>query len=152
MAIPYGYNDLLRQSIRYGFYGYPTYPDGALKTSVNEFARFLSIFINGGRTLEGKTFLQPATIREMLSLHHFPGMDSGISIGLAWHSDGDSYMHDGGDPGISTFTSFTPDTGQGVIFFSNGTDLASASPPTFLRTLYFDVLIPFVLKTNMINP
>ena len=32
----------------YGFYGYPTYPDGALKTSVYDYDRFLFLFINSG--------------------------------------------------------------------------------------------------------
>lgn len=73
MAIPYGYNNILRQPKPYGFYGYPTYPDGALKTSVNEFARFLSIFLNAGKTLERKPFLHPKTINEMLARHSFPG-------------------------------------------------------------------------------
>jgi CubicO group peptidase (beta-lactamase class C family) len=152
MAIPYGYNDLLRQPKRFGFYGYPTYPDGALKTSVNEFARFLSVFINEGKTFEGETFLQPETVREMLAPHHFPGMDSGTSVGVAWHFDGDNYFHDGGDPGIDTYTFFNPNTDKGVIFFSNGTDVSSSSPPTIIRGLYFEILIPTLLTTKMNNP
>jgi CubicO group peptidase (beta-lactamase class C family) len=123
-----------------------------LKTSVNEFARFLAIFINEGKTFEGKTFLKAETIREMLAPHHFPGMDSGTSVGLAWHFDGDNYMHDGGDPGIATYAFFNPNTDKGVIFFSNGTDLSSSSPPTIIRDLYFEILIPTLLTMEMNNP
>ena len=122
MAIPYGYDNQLCQSIRYGFYGYPTYPDGALKTSVNEFARFLSIFINDGRSFEGKVILHPKTVKKMLSTYNFPGIDPGKSVGLAWHFDTNVYHHSGGDPGISTDTYFNPETRLGIIFFCNGSD------------------------------
>lgn len=53
MAVPSGY----------GFYSYPTYPDGALKTSVIEFSRFLCLFINEGKSFEGKRFLQPQSVK-----------------------------------------------------------------------------------------
>ena len=120
MAIPYGYDSALHQPIRYGFYSYPTYPDGALKTSVNEFARFLFVFINEGNTIDGKSFLRAETIKEMLTLHKFPGMEQGEAVGLGWHFDGHVYWHNGVDPGISTLTYFNQGTGQGTIFFSNG--------------------------------
>ncbi len=119
MAIPYGYNDLTRQPRVIGFYGYPTYPDGTLKTSVNEYARFLSVFVNEGRTFEGEQFLKPETVKEMLALKNFPGIESPAAVGLAWHFDGESYLHTGGDPGISTLVYFNPETDRAVIFFSN---------------------------------
>lgn len=127
MAIPYGFDSLLQQPIRYNFYGYPTYPDGALKTSVTEFARFLSIFINAGKTFDGKLILHSETINEMLATHSFPGMDPGESVGLAWHFDARVYHHDGRDPGISTVTYFNPEFRHGVIFFSNGSDFNALS-------------------------
>jgi CubicO group peptidase (beta-lactamase class C family) len=120
MAVPYGYNDLLRQPKTYGFYGYPTYPDGALKTNVNEFARFLSVFINEGNTFEGKPFLEPETVKEMLALHSYPGMDMGDSVGLAWHSRNGLYFHTGGDPGMFTITFFDPKRNWGAVLFTNG--------------------------------
>lgn len=129
-AIPYGYDNSLQQPIRYGFYSYPTYPDGALKTSVNEFARFLFLFINEGKTIDGKLFLRTETIKEMLQLRKFPGIDQGQEVGLAWHFDGNFYWHDGGDPGISTTVYFNQATGQGTIFFSSGNN--------------FDVSVPFL--------
>jgi CubicO group peptidase (beta-lactamase class C family) len=122
MAVPYGYNNLLRQPKTYGFYGYPTYPDGALKTSVNEFARFLLVFINEGKTFDGKPFLKAETVKEMLILHSFPGMDDEDSVGLAWHSRGGFYYHTGGDPGMITITIFNPSTNQGSVLFTNGGD------------------------------
>ena len=122
MAIPYGYDNSLCEPIRYGFYSYPTWPDGALKSSVNEFARFLFIFINEGKSFEGYSLLQSETVKEMMVLHHFPGMDSGQSVGMAWHFNGQVYWHDGGDPGISTDICFNPVTSSALIFFCNGND------------------------------
>ena len=132
MAIPYGYDNSLHQPIRYGFYSYPTYPDGTLKTSANEFAHFLFVFINKGNTIDGRSFLRAETVKEMLDLHKFPGMEHGEAVGLAWHFDGRVYWHNGVDPGISTLTYFNHGTGKGVIFFSNGDNL--------------DVLVPFLEK------
>jgi len=152
MAVPYGYNNLLRQPKRIGFYSYPTYPDGALKTTVKEYARFLSVFINEGKTFEGKTFLQPETVKEMLTLHRFAGMDTNLSVGLAWHSEDDIYMHDGGDPGISTFTYFDPNTNQGIIYFSNGTDLSSFNVPNLIRGLSYYTQLPIILKEKLVAP
>jgi CubicO group peptidase (beta-lactamase class C family) len=144
MAVPYGYNDLLRKPRPFGFYGYPTYPDGALKTSVNEFARFLSVFVNEGKTFEGEQFLKPETVKEMLTLHNFPGIESPAAVGLAWHSDGDSYLHTGGDPGISTFVYFNPETDRAIIFFANGGgefDIPGVARLTFLDANLSPLLI-----------
>lgn len=118
MAIPHGYDDTLEKPIRYGFYSYPTWPDGALKTSVNEFVRFLFIFMNNGKTIEGETFLHPDTIEEMLKVHRFEGMNDGEQIGLAWHNNGQFYWHDGVDPGINTLVYFNQH--QAAIIFANG--------------------------------
>lgn len=151
MAVPYGYDTLLRQPKRYGFYSYPTYPDGTLKTSVNELARFLTVFINDGKTLEGKLFLKPETVKEMLTLHRYPGMDPGDFVGLAWHADETGvYYYDGGDPGISTFTYFNPDTNQGAIFFSNGGDVIDAVG--IARTTLFYIFVSSTLQKQMVAP
>lgn len=121
MAVPTGYNDLLRKPEPIGFYGYPTYPDGALKTSVNEYARFICIFINDGTTLDGQPFLKPETVQEMLTLHTFTGLDE-ESIGLAWHYKNGVYYHTGGDPGIFTLAEFNPKTKRAAVLFSTGAE------------------------------
>jgi hypothetical protein len=88
----------------------------------------------------------------MLTLHNFPGMDSQMSVGLAWHFEVDAYMHDGGDPGISTATYFDPEADQGVVFFSNGTDLSSLNIPNLVRGLFFFNETPLLLKEKMVTP
>jgi CubicO group peptidase (beta-lactamase class C family) len=150
MAVPYGYNNLLRQPKRYGFYGYPTYPDGALKTSVNDFARFLSVFVNEGKTFEGDVFLQPETVKKMLTFQSYPGIPLNESVGLAWHFDGSDYNHNGNDPGITSFVYFNPDIDEGIIYFSNGGDMLNV--PGFVREVLFMIQLQPMLKGQMATP
>jgi len=148
MAVPYGYNNWLRQPKPYDFYGYPTYPDGALKTSVNEYARFLSVFINEGKTFEGDMFLKPETVQEMLAFNSLQGMEAPQAIGFAWHFDGEVYFHSGGDPGIATMAFFSPDTNSGAILFTNGGG-DSNNIPGLARLMYFMNRVLPILKMGM---
>jgi CubicO group peptidase (beta-lactamase class C family) len=145
MAVPHGYDDLKRQPRAFGFYGYPTFPDGALKTSAIEFARFLAVFLNEGNTLDGKPFLQPSTVRTMLASHDFS--ESPASVGLAWHVKGDDFFHSGGDPGIFTLAGFNPATGRGFVFFSNGGD--GSSLPGMARQVFFINRIQNLMKQQL---
>lgn len=124
MAVPYGYDDLRRRPARIGFYGFPTAPDGALKTSASEYARFLSVFVNDGRTPEGGAFLEPATVAEMLRLSSPPGLadDGDSAIGLAWHASGSTYSHSGMDPGVISFVAFDPVARRAAVLFATGAD------------------------------
>ena len=146
MAIPYGYNELLRQPRSYGFYGYPTYPDGSMKTSMNEFARFLSVFINEEKTLEGIPFLKPETVREMLTVRTF---EDGTSVGLAWHSPQKGvYYHTGGDPGISTSVYFDPEANWGWAIFTNGGGEIDFS---LVRNTLFDGMVNHTINTTVLG-
>jgi CubicO group peptidase (beta-lactamase class C family) len=145
IAIPYGYDNLKRRPQAIGFYGYPTFPDGALKTSAMEFSRFLAVFLNKGNTIDGKPFFQPSTIRTMLELRTIPGAQ--VAVGLAWHSDGNVYFHSGGDPGIFTLTGFNPATGQAFVFFSNGSD--GTILPGMLRQAFFINRIQNLMKHHL---
>lgn len=150
MAIPYGYNDLTHQHRVIGFYGYPTYPDGALKTSANEYARFLSVFLNDGKTLEGEQFLKAETVKEMLAANSLPGIEAPTAVGFAWHFDGASYLHTGGDPGISTLVYFNPESDRAVIFFSNGG--GEYDVPGVARLIYIDSKFSPMLLEKMNAP
>lgn len=142
MAVPYGYDNLKRRPQTIGFYGYPTFPDGALKTSAREFSRFLAVFLNNGNTIDGKPFFQPSTVRTMLELRTIPG--ARVAVGQAWHGDGNIYFHSGVDPGIFTLTGFRPATGQAFVFFSNGND--GSILPGMLRQAFFINRIQNLMK------
>jgi CubicO group peptidase (beta-lactamase class C family) len=97
-------------------YSFFNYPDGLVRTSVNELSRFLRAYMTGG-ALEGEQLLEPDTIRLMLSSDHF-------GRGLCWFTrelrNGDLvWGHGGGDPGISTYMGFRQRDNVGVIMFYN---------------------------------
>src|SRR5262249_9304440 len=78
LAMPYDKDD--SGFTPYGQYGEPDYPDGMLRTSVNELARFLIAYMQGGR-FEGRQILKPATVQEMLRSQ--TSLDP--SQGFAWY-------------------------------------------------------------------
>jgi CubicO group peptidase (beta-lactamase class C family) len=118
MAMPYGYNMLRRRHAPLGYYGFTTYPNGQLKTSTNDFAKLLFMFIRNGQTLDGEWFLQPETVQEMLRVQY---PQSSENVGLAWHMNESQtqHNHSGGDPGVSTLVVFSQDEDWGLVIFSN---------------------------------
>jgi CubicO group peptidase (beta-lactamase class C family) len=101
-------------------YGYPDYPDGALRTSAAHLARWLAAFMAFG-ALDGVRVLEPNTVREirrnqlrdMVWWHQ----------GLIWYgASPNGYFrmgHTGGDFGVSTRMFFRPDTQVGVVSLTN---------------------------------
>jgi CubicO group peptidase (beta-lactamase class C family) len=99
-------------------YGFPNYPDGSLRTGVNELARFLLAYVNDG-AYGGARVLAADTVRLMLT----PQAATSPQQGLCWATelrDGRRHWgHNGGDPGIRTTMSFRPSDGVGAIVFVN---------------------------------
>jgi CubicO group peptidase (beta-lactamase class C family) len=116
MAVPTTYSWWQRAYQPIGFYGYPTYPDGALKTSPTEYARLMALYMYQGKTLDGKPYLQESTVAEMLKPQLGPESEQ---IGLVWFL-GNTIQHTGGDPGIITLAGFNPKKDLGIILFTNG--------------------------------
>lgn len=106
---------------RYSFYNLP---DGLVRTSVDQLARYLVAHMRGGE-LDGQRILEESTVAMMLS----PQLDAalieeeGFEQGLAWAGresiDGELWGHNGADPGIRSYMQLNPDTGTGVIVFAN---------------------------------
>ena len=100
-----------------GYYGYPDYPDGQLRTSANQLARFLMAVIGHGQ-LGGTRILMPATIDEMERKQ--PSSEEGLSwefVALSGHM---LIGHSGADSGVSTDMYFDPMTGAGFVVLTNG--------------------------------
>lgn len=100
-----------------GLYSFPNIPDGLVRTSVLQLARFLMMYIGEG-TYKSTMILQKATVETMLSEDHF-------GRGLCWNqakvkNAGNVWFHSGGDPGISTVMMFNKESKTGVIIFTNG--------------------------------
>jgi len=121
VAMPYGLHPGTGAFVPFFQYGYPDYPDGALRTSAVHLARWLGAFIgfgafDGVRVLERDTV---ATIRRNQLRGVVPWHQ-----GLIWYGErsrGRSvFGHTGGDFGMSTRMFFLPERGVGVVSLTNG--------------------------------
>ncbi len=96
-------------------YSFPNYPDGLVRTSVNQFGKFMAAYLSD-------TLLKPKTIKRMLRKE---SQISPNSIqGLCWVTrdteQGRMWYHSGGDPGISTIAAFEPESKAIVVLFTTG--------------------------------
>jgi len=98
-------------------YGYPDYPSGSLRTTIQDLARFASFYLDPKTGNE--PILQTATV-ELMFGEHGEGNDED-QIGLIWwHEDRNGIGHNGGDDGVATALTLYPDKGFGTILFVNG--------------------------------
>jgi CubicO group peptidase (beta-lactamase class C family) len=113
-------------------YSFPNYPDGSLRTSVNQLARLLLAYANDGALGDARV-LSADTVRLMLT----PQAATSPQQGLCWATDlreGKRHWgHNGQDPGIRTLMSFRPSDGVGAIVFVNraGADLSRINERLF---------------------
>ena len=111
---PYEFTDDQNQPLE--LYSFPNYPDGLLRTSVQELSYFLTAIMNGGKC-EKARILEKSTLKMMLQ----PAVELDQGQGLCWHKiiyEG-LWGHSGGDPGVATFMFFNPRTKIGIITFQN---------------------------------
>ena len=116
-------------------YSHPIKADGMLRTSVEELARFLGVYTNGGQ-FQDVRILQDSTIEMMLSGDPF-------GRALCWQGgkleDGRVRWHHGGsDPGVGTVMLFEPEQELGILLFSN-----FAGPASFLSEIYKKIKATF---------
>lgn len=106
----------------YGQYGYPDYPNGQLRSSAADLARYLAAYANGG-ALGPVRILEESTVDAMLTVQ-FPSVDP--TQGLSWYYETiagrDVVGHNGGDYGVTTDMFFDPATGDGAIVLVNVDD------------------------------
>jgi CubicO group peptidase (beta-lactamase class C family) len=114
IAMPYEHGD------PQGFFGYPDYPDGQLRTSANQLARFL-LMLSGKGACGGQRVLQESTMAEMLT-PQIPDISDGQGLILFQQDTGGTTVigHNGADHGVSTEMFFDQDTGAGYIVLTNG--------------------------------
>ena len=117
LAMPY--NKTSSGFVPYGQYGEPDYPDGMLRTSVTELARFLIAYMDDG-LYNDQQILKPTTVGNMLRGH----LSRHPSQGFVWfkRSIGGRTVwgHDGSDNGAGAEMWFDPVKDQGVILATNG--------------------------------
>ncbi|WP_341226602.1 serine hydrolase domain-containing protein [uncultured Arcticibacterium sp.] len=127
----------------YPHYGYPDFPDGQLRTTVVDYAKFLEIFLNEG-IANGQQFLKQETVKDFLKVQ-FPAVHKHQAI--SWNYDEmESFIyyrfmprlasHTGGDPGVATVISFDPSTKTAAIVFTNSPPYSTLKA----KNLYLDMV------------
>jgi CubicO group peptidase (beta-lactamase class C family) len=105
-------------------YSITTWPDGGLRTTVEDLARYLAAIMNGG-VLDGTRILAKEHVDEMLSPNTpadvplFLGDNELDFQGIFWHGIMGVVGHTGGDPGVATAMLFQPDEEVGVVLLMN---------------------------------
>jgi CubicO group peptidase (beta-lactamase class C family) len=101
-------------------YTFADYPNGGLRASAPDMARWVAALLNGG-TLDDQQILQASTVSEMLEPQADDG-DGGTALG--WfrddRSDGGWRMHDGSEVGATTSIGLHPERGVGFVVLTNG--------------------------------
>ncbi|MFC1688566.1 serine hydrolase [Pseudomonadota bacterium] len=107
-----------------------TRPDGGLRTSVADLARFFAAMIGGGE-FQGKSILQEVTVKAMFQPQFVAGQvleavedgeNQQQAITWAYRTSGDGstvVSHSAGDRGVTSHAYFFPDTGGGAILLVN---------------------------------
>ncbi|MEM6724766.1 MAG: serine hydrolase domain-containing protein [Bacteroidota bacterium] len=113
----------LENNLAFPRYDLITYPDGALKTSIKDFAPYIQEMIKG-YTGES-SLMQQAGYQEMMSNQltktNFPKGKFKKAKGYNWNmnADGDNISMNGGDPGIMSYTMITTAGDLGILIFMN---------------------------------
>jgi CubicO group peptidase (beta-lactamase class C family) len=113
----------------YGYYGYPTYPDGHLYISANGLGTYLAAIMNDGE-LNGARILEAGSVAEMLTSQD---VDFGFNLlgyifngkpgqTVYWETLWGMVGHTGGDFGSATVMFFEPEHKVGVVMLTNYAD------------------------------
>lgn len=111
--------------LAYGRYALATWPDGGLRTTVIDLARYVQMTMNRG-TLGTTRVLSAASVDAMLAPQSFNGkplrpydMDQALFWSRYQLEGRTLYGHSGADPGVRTQMAFDADRGIGVLLFAN---------------------------------
>jgi CubicO group peptidase (beta-lactamase class C family) len=120
IAMPYGWSGSKNGYVAYGHYGYPDYPDGALRTTAPQLARHLAMVMGDGAWRDTR-LLSQATVRE-IRRDQVPDLEPGQGLIWFWmqRAGRSLFGHDGGDSGVATACFFDPDAEVGVVVLANG--------------------------------
>ncbi len=124
----------------YGHYGYPDYPDGQLRSSAADMARYMLAYDLGG-TLDGAEILSPESIDEMFRLQ-VPDVEGTQGLFWYWSTEfgGELIGHSGGDYGVATSMYLDPESGVGVVALANVDWTSRTSHAmTAIQSLLFEV-------------
>ncbi len=134
VAMPYGAGNM-----PYGYYAFADTPDGGLRGSAYDLARFVAMLTNGGE-LDGVRVLDASTVAAMTS-EQVPALEPGVGLCLfsfAWAGD-TWWSHSGSEQGVSTEMMFRERDGLGYVLLLNGDGDETLNANYAIE----DALIPF---------
>ncbi len=102
-------------------YSFWNYPDGLVRTSVLDLAKFATAYMNGG-VYNGKRILKNETIDLMMSPQLTEDINEDKDQGLCWFQSPSLYptwYHGGSDPGVSTRMYINKEEKLAMIVFEN---------------------------------
>lgn len=125
-------------------YSMTTWPDGGLRTSVDDLSRFFIALLQGGQ-VDGVRVLEKKSVDDMLRLQFTPTQKpKNVNVaeknsGLFWQTKFNTkYVgHGGSDPGLKTEMLATPDLKTGVVLFSNSSGSQTEEPFDAILQLLF---------------
>ncbi len=102
-----------------GYYCYPDYPDGQLRTTTADLAKFEMMLMNKG-SFNGTEILKPSTVNEMTRVQ-FPAVEKTQGLILYYKKEDGRLLigHNGGDSGVSTEMFWDPAANTGIIIQQN---------------------------------
>jgi CubicO group peptidase (beta-lactamase class C family) len=117
--------------------GFPDWATGMLRSSIEDFTRFVAASANGGVSGSARIVSGPA-MAQMLTMQTPPKLPDWLSgQGLGWAAskldDRDMPNHWGGDPGVFTAVYIDPPNRTGVAIFTNAT--VSAARKTAVKNI-----------------
>ena len=107
-------------------FGYPSYPEGQIRTTVSDYVKFILMFLHDGK-VNGKEFVKPSTLKEFLRVQ-YPEQSPWQAIAWNLNEFGDEAFyqhiphvpaHTGLDPGASTAVMFDSEIRGAVLIFTN---------------------------------
>jgi len=122
IATPYIWDQDTQKMTPLPLYSYSTWPDGGLRSSANDLAKYLLMVMNKGK-IDHTRILNADSVREML-----PATDRDFGIGVFWEKgkntrNGRTLIgHDGSEYGAYTYMQFDPEKQVGIVLLANGDD------------------------------
>jgi CubicO group peptidase (beta-lactamase class C family) len=120
LAIPYRYEN--ESYLPYPHYGFPSYPDGQLKSNVLDMLSFMQMFLS---KRNDAAILREETIQEMLTIQD-PGVDYGQAIGWSYSEYNLPFVNNaflpaknGEDPGARAIVVVDPTSKSGFVILLN---------------------------------
>ena len=107
-------------------YGWPGYPDGQLRSNVEEMSNFLIMYLNDGE-FRGKRILTRDSISSVFTNNDFEDLTGRVfkGMGLTWFVDAgyDSVFSHGGSPaGTRIEVLIDKETNSGLVLYITGID------------------------------